>query len=65
MSGGLGTYVAWVAVVMLAFLALRGWYAGDPRRSQLVFWVLLFLACPPVALLLYVAIRFRLVVAHR
>jgi len=57
MSGGMGLYVCWVGLLAILFLSLRQWYAADARRSQFVFWVLLFLACPPFALALYVVTR--------
>ena len=57
MTGAMGLYVSWIGLLAILFLSLRQWYAADASRSQLVLWVLLFLACPPFALALYCMTR--------
>lgn len=58
MSGtfGLG-YLIWVLLVAGLGVLLRIWYTKDPRRSQLAFWLVLMLACPPLALVIFLLLK--------
>ena len=54
---GTDFWVMWLAAIALLLL-LRLWYAGNPRRSQLVMWVLLALFISPIgAVVVYVIVR--------
>ena len=53
---GLG-YLIWIALVAVAAIALRRWYSVSQDRSQLVFWVILFLICPPLAIVAYLMLK--------
>ena len=58
MSGtfGLG-YFIWIALVIGAGMVFRRWYRGSQQRSELVFWVLFFLLCPPLAVIVYLMLK--------
>ena len=58
MSGSIGVwYLIWIALVVVAGIASRRWYARSPERSQLVFLVIFFLLCPPLAIVLYLILK--------
>jgi hypothetical protein len=58
MSGLIGLwYLIWIAVVFVAGILFRRWYASNLERSQLVFWVIFFLLCPPLAIVLYLILK--------
>ncbi len=58
MSGMNGLwYLLWIALVVVAGIVLRRWYASSPDRSQLVFWAVFFLLCPPLAIVVYLVLK--------
>ena len=57
MDFGSALWTTWLAAIALLLL-LRLWYAGNPRRSQLVLWVLLALFISPIgAVVVYLIVR--------
>ncbi len=58
MSGMNGLwYLVWIALVIVAGIVFRRWYASSQDRSQLVFWVVFFLLCPPLAIVVYLVLK--------
>ena len=58
MSGMNGLwYLLWIAVVVTAGIVFRHWYANNPERSQLIFWVVFVVLCPPLAIIVYLALK--------
>ena len=58
MSGMNGLwYLVWIALVTVAGIVFRRWYASSQDRSQLVFWVVFFLLCPPLAIVVYLVLK--------
>ena len=53
---GLG-YLIWIVLVAVAAIALRRWYSVSQDRTQLVFCVILFLICPPLAIVAYLMLK--------
>ena len=50
-------YLVWIALVVVAGIVFRRWYARSPERSQLVFWAIFFLICPPLAIVVYLVLK--------
>ncbi|SFN07224.1 hypothetical protein [Dokdonella immobilis] len=50
-------YLIWIALIGVAGIVLRRWYVRSPERSQLVFWVMFFLLCPPLAIVVYLILK--------
>ena len=58
MSGTFGVgYLIWIALVVVAGIVFRRWYASSQDRSQLVFWIAFFLLCPPLAIVVYLILK--------
>ncbi len=50
-------YLLWIALVVVAGIVLRRWYASSQDRSELVFWVFFFLLCPPLAIVVFLMFK--------